>query len=468
MKVLVSAWGTAGDVLPTIAVGWELRRRGHEVIFAGSPYFLRAAREAGLAFVPTGREGDHERMMADSALFDRARLKSFQDIIEEHYCPQMESFFRVASEAFNGGAQVLVGGEIGSLSAAEARGVPWVQIACSPESAGVVSQYDPVHPQHLLPRACRWLARTGGGLRLYLRLRELRHGHWRRRRLPPNDLLGELLRIGPISAFRKSKGLAVQIGPSRSATACMWPTWFAPPQPDWPQGARNCGFPLYPRPRAAASPAERLRGPVIVTTGSMAASQFTFFALSVAACVALGREAILVTPHRDHLPAELPDGVKHLAHAPFDELIGRSALVVHHGGIGTASYAIAAGVPQLILPIRGDQFDNANRVCRLGVGRMLSVDEQTVEDVQGTMRDLLENPDVRRRCRHWQQRTIVDEGLRAAADMIEATALPQAQMVRPPSPARATMEAQLAVTGQRRARAFTPGSSPTDECRRTC
>jgi len=41
---------------------------------------------------------------------------------------------------------------------------------------------------------------------------------------------------------------------------------------------------------------------------------------------------------------------------------------VHHGGIGTASQAFAAGIPQLITPFAHDQFDNAAHVERLGCG----------------------------------------------------------------------------------------------------
>ncbi len=43
-------------------------------------------------------------------------------------------------------------------------------------------------------------------------------------------------------------------------------------------------------------------------------------------------------------------------------------MLVHHGGIGSMSQAIAAGIPQIIMPMAFDQLDNATRVKRLDIG----------------------------------------------------------------------------------------------------
>jgi rhamnosyltransferase subunit B len=50
-------------------------------------------------------------------------------------------------------------------------------------------------------------------------------------------------------------------------------------------------------------------------------------------------------------------------------LLPQVAALVHHGGIGTTAAALAAGIPQLIAPFAFDQFDNAARTVRLGVGQ---------------------------------------------------------------------------------------------------
>jgi UDP:flavonoid glycosyltransferase YjiC (YdhE family) len=52
--------------------------------------------------------------------------------------------------------------------------------------------------------------------------------------------------------------------------------------------------------------------------------------------------------------------------------------VVHHGGVGTTAKALAAGVPQVVVPVAYDQPDNGRRVVRLGVGAMLPAKRRPV------------------------------------------------------------------------------------------
>ena len=46
-------------------------------------------------------------------------------------------------------------------------------------------------------------------------------------------------------------------------------------------------------------------------------------------------------------------------------------LVVHHGGSGTVLAALAAGVPQLVIPTGADQFVNADRLADTGLASVL-------------------------------------------------------------------------------------------------
>lgn len=59
------------------------------------------------------------------------------------------------------------------------------------------------------------------------------------------------------------------------------------------------------------------------------------------------------------------------SYAPHSLVFPRARAVVHHGGIGTTGQALRAGRPQLVTPFLGDQFDNAERLQRLGVARVL-------------------------------------------------------------------------------------------------
>jgi UDP:flavonoid glycosyltransferase YjiC (YdhE family) len=87
---------------------------------------------------------------------------------------------------------------------------------------------------------------------------------------------------------------------------------------------------------------------------------------------------------------------------------------------------LAAGIPQITMPMRGDQFDNGNRLCRLGVARMLAPASTRPEALATTIRSLVDSRAVARRCRHWQERTSATAGLEGAADAIEQLARPSA------------------------------------------
>lgn len=77
------------------------------------------------------------------------------------------------------------------------------------------------------------------------------------------------------------------------------------------------------------------------------------------------------------LLGDLPSNVHVEKFVPQNEVLTQVDLVVHHGGAGTMLGALAAGLPQLILPQGADQPFNAAAVVRAGAGRALAADEQT-------------------------------------------------------------------------------------------
>ena len=54
MKFVLSCYGTRGDIEPSVAVGRELLRRGHDVRMAVPPDLVGFAESAGLATVAYG------------------------------------------------------------------------------------------------------------------------------------------------------------------------------------------------------------------------------------------------------------------------------------------------------------------------------------------------------------------------------------------------------------------------------
>jgi vancomycin aglycone glucosyltransferase len=67
------------------------------------------------------------------------------------------------------------------------------------------------------------------------------------------------------------------------------------------------------------------------------------------------------------------------------ELFGRVAAVVHHGGAGTTTTAAVAGAPQVVVPQGGDQIYWARRVAQLGIGAAHDGPTPTVASLSGPL-----------------------------------------------------------------------------------
>jgi UDP:flavonoid glycosyltransferase YjiC (YdhE family) len=128
---------------------------------------------------------------------------------------------------------------------------------------------------------------------------------------------------------------------------------------------------------------------------------------------------LLSTRFAEQIPADLPPGVRHVSFVPFRWLLPRAALLVHHGGIGSTSQALHAGIPQVIMPMGFDQFDNAARVERLGVGRALARRRFTAPRLVPLVAGLLADAAVADRCRGAARRLAAADGLVRAGDAIE-------------------------------------------------
>src|SRR4029078_11194284 len=135
-------------------------------------------------------------------------------------------------------------------------------------------------------------------------------------------------------------------------------------------------------------------------------------------CVKLNRRGLLLTRHKDQLPKQLPPNVRHESYAPFGRLLPRCAALVHHGGIGTTSQALRAGVPQLIMPMSHDQFDNAVRVRRLGVGGEVKRRKYRAELVANELARLVDSPQTTAACRKIQKQ-FTDDALATTCELVE-------------------------------------------------
>jgi UDP:flavonoid glycosyltransferase YjiC (YdhE family) len=99
---------------------------------------------------------------------------------------------------------------------------------------------------------------------------------------------------------------------------------------------------------------------------------------------------VLVTVGRDGDPAELdpvPPNVHVARWVPLADVMPHAAAIVCHGGSGTLTGALAAGVPAVVVPMIADQFENARRITDLGAG--LTVEPEDLVRLPDAVRALL-------------------------------------------------------------------------------
>lgn len=410
MKILIAAAGSLGDTLPFVALGRALRERGHEVRLFANPFYEAFA--GGLPFTAVGTRQETEALLNHPHI---THSRAGWNLIGDAFMRNLPQAFEAMRAQVEPGRTLAVGSTFAFATRLlkDALGVPAATVHLAPAV---------FRSLHRAPR----LGPYGALDRLPL---PLQRGLW----WLMDRLVLDRLFTRPFNAYRATLGLPpVQRVcdawmHQADATLAMFPAWFAPPQPDWPAGVQLTGFPLYdhgdvqPLPAALQAFLREGAPPVGFTAGTANATSHAFFAASAKACAMSGRRGLLITKTAAQLPARLPPGVMHVPYAPFSALLPQLAAFVHHGGIGTTSQALRAGVPQLVRPMGYDQFDNAHHVQQLGVGRRLLVGAYRAPAVANALDALAHDSALKARCTQMAARCRADgDAIARACDAVLA------------------------------------------------
>jgi rhamnosyltransferase subunit B len=412
-RVLMAGLGSYGDINPYLAIGRELKRRGHTaVLAAGAMYAADAARE-GLEFARMRPDADP----TDAALMARVmeRRHGSEVVIRELVMPYIRESYEDLERAAQG-ADLLLSHPLTYAAPvlAERRGLRWLSVALQPLL--FFSAYDPpvVAPAPWLAALRPLGPRFNGAL---LRLMKRISYPW-----------GE-----PVRTFRKELGLPAGGDPmfegqySPYGVLALFSGALGPPQPDWPPNVHVCGFPFLDEDfggkgldAALASFLDAGAPPIAFTLGSSAVQTAgAFYEDAARAAVALGRRAVLLAGPSAETLRGLPDGVMAARSAPYYLLFPRCAAIVHSGGVGTTGQALRAGRPQLLVPFAHDQFDNASRVERLDAGRWVHRHQLNAGSLERALGKVLADVTIERGARRVAEAMRSERGVATACDRID-------------------------------------------------
>ena len=99
--------------------------------------------------------------------------------------------------------------------------------------------------------------------------------------------------------------------------------------------------------------------------------------------------------------------------------------LIHHGGIGSVLDGLSAGIPAIALPQGLDQFDNANRLRRLGAGAWIKPSAQSGSLIAETLEGLLADPAALNAASAWRQDKSAVEGQDIPGIMRTAFGIPR-------------------------------------------
>lgn len=407
MNILLVNDGTSGDMHPFFAIGRELARRGHGIVVCTNDVYRAPVERLGFRFVSTGTAQEYEANTSNPDMWSssKARVTAWKEIV----VPRLRPLHDLLERQVQGDTLIVCGLLTAAFARAvqERRGVPLLTAVLSPQvffSAKSPAKGLPVPPWLPYPLRAGLLRGLDFAIDSVM--------------APDLNRFRAELGLAPVNRIRSRRVFSPQ------GTLGLFPEWYAPRQSDWAENLSLTGFPLFDEGGHAADPVlEQFLAagapPLVFTAGTGMRHAHAFFAAAVELLRRLGRRGVLLSKSAQQIPADLPPQVLYREYAPMNTLLPRSAALVHHGGIGSTAEALAAGIPQLVVPYAYDQFDNGERLRRLGCGLSLKALTE-LDAAQAALTRLLDSDSVRQACRNWQAR--MEPGgvaVARAADVVE-------------------------------------------------
>jgi rhamnosyltransferase subunit B len=408
MKILFPTLGSYGDVYPLLTLGQNLQQRGHEPVIVANPIFQSIVLTAGLDFNPLGQAQDYYDEINDPNIWNPVR--GFQLVVEYGISRMIRPLYEIIRQ-FDPAETIIVSSAFlfASHIAHEAHGYRFCTFHLQPSLIRSVVA-PPVLSNPALPAwTPAWLVK----------------GYYQSMDRFFIDPL-----LAPVNDFRKELGLPgisrffEQWIHSPQLNLGLFPDWFAPPQVDWPKNTRLTGFIPHQIEESHLSEASKQfiqagEPPLVFTAGTAMLHANKFFENAILASQMLNRRAILLSRVREQIQLHLPENIHYAEFEPFEQLLPHCSAFIYHGGIGSLAQAMAAGVPQLVMPMSLDQPDNAARIKKLGVGDFIIPRKFKCKNVAEKLAALLNNPVVQKNCRQFAQRVDFETATRDTCDLIE-------------------------------------------------
>jgi rhamnosyltransferase subunit B len=425
MKIVIATFGSLGDMHPMNALGIELKKRGHEVIFAAMEFYREKIEMLGFELRPMRPNLDPNDKQLARELMDAE--KGSELLLRKIILPNLRPMYQDLLEAV-ADADLLISSEVVFIadSVAQKTGIKWITTTLAPGT--MLSAHDPFVPPNV-----QWLKHfrfLGSGFHnvMYGFVKYMIESWFEDYR-----------------EFRREIGLTENHDPlfdgkSDLLNLAMFSNVLGKPQPDWHSPTLQTGFCFYDgqndlgkMPAGLSEFLENGEPPIIFTLGSAAVMDARdFFEESAKAARILNKRAVLLYGIFNEPPKSIESrewrvesgnniksNIAAFDYAPYSQIFPKAAGVVHQGGVGTTSQVLRAGVPHLFMPYSHDQPDNAARCERLGVARVISREKYKGKTAARELEKLLSDKSYKTNAEQSAKIVNSEHGTQTACDAIE-------------------------------------------------
>lgn len=408
VKITILTYGSRGDVQPFLPLSVRLIQKGHCVELAAPSRFKNLVEEHGIHFVSlAGEPEDLSRRLNDAG---HNFIKMVRELMD-HAIEIGADVLRQTEEACSDADLIIHSFThlVGAHTLAREKNIPDIHIQPFPMFSAT-GDYPNVtlpdlrlrflnHLTHMLSQKITWWTSKFG-------FEQVR----RRAGLPKRKLYWPF-DDGPLR--------------SRTPVLCAWSPSVIPPSGDWSPRVHVTGYYFFPLESSYRPPAQLTsflkagKSPVCITFGSMVNRDRERIDRIVSVALKQTNNRGVILSGWSGITSQSSDDALYLEAAPHDWLLPRCKMVIHHGGAGTTSAGLRAGIPNIVVPFTADQPFWGKRVHAIGAGpkpvlvRNLSVEKLT-RAIAEAERDAL-----RERAQAFGQAIRSEDGIGSAVKLIE-------------------------------------------------
>ncbi|MFT3891463.1 MAG: glycosyltransferase [Anaerolineales bacterium] len=409
MRITILTFGSRGDVQPVLPLSVGLMANGHIVKLAAPSRFKGLVEGYGIQFIPLAGNPEELSRRLNNSGFNGIKL--LRDIME-HAIEIGADMLRQTEEACRD-ADIIIhtfAHAVGAHTLAREMNIPDIHIQGFPMFTPTGDYPNVTLPDlkvraanrltHIISQKIAWWTSVFG----YEQVR-------RRAGLPKRKL------YFPFDDDRLRPPTPI---------LCAWSPNVLPPSSDWKPNVHVTGYFFFDS-NVSYQPSAELRKfldagepPVCVSFGSMVNRNAERIDRIICDTLQHTKQRGIILSGWSNINQIASKDLFYLEAASHDWLLPRCKAVIHHGGAGTTTAGLRAGIPNIVIPFTADQPFWGNRVYEAGAGpRPILVKKLSVENLSRSISDA-DDQGVRKTAESIGHKIRNEDGVGQAITLIES------------------------------------------------